>query len=88
MDKEWSIIINNPNRPWNFSRISMRYTIPFKILVLFKDQLDWKNISRYRRTTVEEILSTVDTLPWDYSQLSVNLELFHEIKKDVRTIET
>ena len=75
----WKLLINNPDKPWNWSKISCNPNITMEMINNNPDKLwDWSSISSNPKLTMEMINNNPDK-PWDWSEISYNPKITMEM---------
>ena len=84
INKEWcnhyfKFILDNPDKPWNWKRISRNPNITWEIITDNPDKpWDWSNISQNPNINME-IIRTNPEKPWDWYLISRNPNITMEI---------
>jgi len=66
------IIIDNPNKSWNWCKISNNQSITYDIIEQYPNKFwDWRYISRNPNITIDIIKDNLDK-PCDYYWISIN----------------
>jgi hypothetical protein len=84
----WDIVINNPNKPWDYSELSMNQNITWDIVKASQDKSwNYSLLSLNQNITWDIVIDNPNT-KWNWVNLSSNPSIFKLTDQDVKFIST